>query len=67
MRISRSEYEELLKCREMLESEYEKKILREGEKTQRKEDNAKREKEREQISKAKEDSKKSYKEFLQSE
>ena len=42
MRISRSEYEELLKCRKMLESKYEKKILREGEKTQRKEDNAKR-------------------------
>ena len=58
MRISRSEYEELLMCR---------KILQESEKTQRKEDEAKREKEHEQISKAMQDSKKSYKEFLESE
>ena len=57
MRISRSEYEELLMCR---------KILQESEKTQRKEDEAKREKEHEQISKAMQDSKKSYEELLKS-
>ena len=67
MRISRSEYEELLKCRKVLESEYEKHILRQSEKTHKKDDKARRTKEDEQMSKAMEDSKKSYKESLKSE
>jgi len=67
MRISQSEYEELLKCRKMLEEAEMKQGLRESEKHQQKEDKARRNKEDEQISLAMEDSKKSYKDSMKAE
>jgi len=67
MRISRSEYEKLLKCRKVLEEAEMKQGKRESEKHQQKEDKARRNKEDEQISLAMEDSKKSYKDSMKAE
>ena len=66
MRISRSEYEKLLKCRKVCEDAEMKQGRRESEKHQQK-DKARRKKEDEQINLAMEDSKKSYKELMKSE
>ena len=67
MRISQSEYEELLKCRKMLEEAEMKQGLRESEKHQQKEDKMKSKKEDEELRLAMEDSKKSSKKQIQAE
>ena len=67
MRISQSEYEELLKCRKMLEEAEMKQGLRESEKHHQKEDKMKSKKEDEELRLAMEDSKKSSKKQIQAE